>query len=86
MAYPEYPSNVVTALVPGIPIIMAQTTVYALPARACTILSSNTNVQISPDGVVAFQTIANATTGTVIAGGGAIRSIGSTATVILQKV
>jgi hypothetical protein len=86
MAYPDYPSNVVPALTAGFPIVMAQTTVYAMPARACYIMSTNTNMQISPDGVNGFQTIAAVTLGTPITGAGFIRSVGSTATVMLQKV
>ena len=87
MAYPDYPSNVTPALVAGIPIVMAQTTVYAIPGgRAHVIMASNTNMQLSPDGVVAFQTISAVTIGATIYGGGFIKSVGSTATVFLSKV
>ncbi len=62
MAYPDYPSNIFKALMTGVPTVVAQTTVFALPSRPHR-LQSTAMLQTSVDNVT-FTDVVASTTGT----------------------
>lgn len=83
MAYPDYPSNVVAGLQPGIPKIVPQTTAFALLGRLQH-LRSSAALDLSIDGTT-YTTVTATTTGIETAVPYARCTI-STATVIANVV
>jgi len=82
MAYPDYPSNIAKfSLVIGVPIVIAQTTKYALPARAVWIQSTAV-LETSLDD--STYTAVTATTTGVVTGAAFARCTSGTATVLCK--
>jgi len=83
MAYPDYPSVVRPGLMVGVPTIIAQTTIYALPSKPC-FVHSTALLEVSVDGTN-FAAVTASTTGTTL-GSVFARCTGSTATLICKPL